>query len=114
MSFLIARLYVRSRPIGLPTCAAPNRSARAVTTRSRISVASSSVSVLSGAWNARWIATDLRPLHLIAAVDVEDARLAQKFAGGVVRGVDERADLDVLGDRDRDVLQGGRKVMTSS
>ena len=84
-----------------------------MTTRSRISVASSSVSVLSGAWNARWIATDLR-LHLIAAVDVEDARLAQKFAGGVVRGVDERADLDVLGDRDRDVLQGCRKVMTSS
>ncbi len=40
---------------------APKRSARAATMRSRAAVASSSVSVRSGDWNARWIATDLRP-----------------------------------------------------
>ena len=40
---------------------APKRSASAATMRSRSVVASSSVSVRSGDWNARWIATDLRP-----------------------------------------------------
>ena len=40
---------------------APKRSASAATIVARASVASSSVSVRSGDWNARWIATDLRP-----------------------------------------------------
>ncbi len=52
----------------------------------------------------------LAPLpHLVAAVDVEDARVAQELACGFVCRVDERTDLDVLVDGYRDVLQSGRK-----
>ena len=44
-----------------PRSSAPNRSASAATIRSRRVAASSSVSVRSGAWKARWSATDFRP-----------------------------------------------------
>ena len=99
--------------IGFPdvTRAAPRRSARlsAATIRSRSPATSSSVSVRSGAWKARWSATDFRPSPTcVALVDVEEARLAELRAGRLVRRGDERADLDVLADRDGDVLPVGR------
>ena len=47
----------------------------------------------------------LPPLpDLVAAVDVEDARLAELGASRLARDGDDRPGLDVLGDDDRDVL----------
>ena len=57
----------------------------------------------------------LAPLaDLLAAVDVEDACLAKDRPGRLARRIDERADLDVLVDGDRDVLVHCRVVITSS
>ena len=78
--------------------------------RARTTVASSSDSVRSGACSERWMATDLRPSpDLVAAVDVEDARLAQLGRPRLERRVDERRRLDLLGDDDRDVLPQRRE-----
>jgi hypothetical protein len=55
-------LEVGANRIAYARSSAPKRSASAETIRSRAAVASSSVSVRSGDWNARWIATDLRPV----------------------------------------------------
>ena len=98
----IGLLYVRS--------SASNRSASAATICARASDASSSVSVRSGDWNERWIATDFRPgADLLASIDVEDARLAEETARYVVGGVHERTDLDLLAHRHSDVLEHRRE-----
>ena len=84
---------------------APKRSTSAATILSRAASASSSVSVRSGAWKTRCSGDGLPSLpHLVAAVDVEDARLAELGATRLVGGGDDSAGLDVLGDGDGDVL----------
>ena len=82
--------------------------------RSRAAVASSSESVRSGDWNARRIATDLRPgADLLAAVDVEDGASRSSGPAASVRG-DERARLDLLGTATAMSWRGAGKVITSS
>ena len=73
--------------------------------RSRIARASSSESVRSGDWKTTRSATDFLPSGIwLAAVDVEDARLAQLGAGGLARGRDEVAREHVLVDDEGEIL----------
>ena len=92
-------------------CVARRRNGRAAWSRSGpvTTATSSSESVRSGDWNDEVERDRLPPVaDLLAAVDVEDARLAELGPAGLARGGDERAGLDVLGDDDGDVLPVGR------
>ena len=93
----------------LPTELGSNCSASAATIPARSSAASSSGErPLRGL--EREVERDrLPPLaDLLASVDVEHANVAQHRARRLPRRVDERADLDVLVDRHRDVLAHDR------